>query len=67
MATGSLLGLYAFYHEIVYLHCIMVMLIVYPLIHIWEAEFKYPLMERIIYGLGEAAFLANFFIFKYRP
>jgi hypothetical protein len=23
-------------------------------------------MERIIFGLGEAAFLANYFIFKYR-
>jgi hypothetical protein len=44
----------------------MVMLIIYPLLYIWKGEFKYPLMERIIFGLGEAAFLANFFIFKYR-
>lgn len=45
----------------------MIMLILYPLVYIWKGEFKYPMLERIIFGLGEAAFLANFFIFKYHP
>jgi len=43
----------------------MIPLIIYPVLHIWKGEFKYPILERIIYGLGEAAFLALFYIFQY--
>lgn len=67
MATGALFGLYNYYHVDIYLHCVMIMLIIYPIIATWKGEFKYPVLERVIFGLGEAAFLANFFIFKYKP
>lgn len=45
----------------------MIALIIYPILHTWKGDFKYPIMERIIYFLGEAAFLALFFLFKYKP
>lgn len=66
MATGALFGLYNYYHVEIYLHCVMIMLIIYPIIAVWKGEFKHPVLERVLLGLGEAAFLANFFIFKYR-
>lgn len=52
MATGTLLGLYAYFKSDIYLHCIMIALILYPFIHIWKEDFKYPVMERVIFGLG---------------
>lgn len=42
------------------------MLIIYPVLHAWKGEFKYPVMERIIFIVGEAAFLALFYIFRYQ-
>lgn len=67
MATGALFGLYNYYQVDIYLHCVMIMLIIYSVIATWKGEFKYFVLERVLFGLGEAAFLANFFIFKYRP
>jgi hypothetical protein len=43
----------------------MIPLILYFFIYIWKGEFTYPVMERVIFGLGEAAFLAVFYLFKY--
>lgn len=45
----------------------MIALILYSVIATWKGDFYYPVGERIAFGLGEAAFLANFYIFKYRP
>ena len=45
----------------------MVMLIVYFPLHLWKGDFKYPIIERIVFFLGEAFFLTLFFIFKYKP
>jgi hypothetical protein len=67
LVVGTLLGLYQYFGSDIYLHCVMIPLILYSFIHMWKGEFKYPVMERIIFGLGEAAFLTNYFIFKYGP
>ena len=43
------------------------MLIVYPLIHAWKGEFKYPCAERVFFIIGECLFLGLYFLFKYGP
>ena len=43
----------------------MIMLIIYFLLYLWKGEFKYPVLERIIFFLGDAVLLTLFFIFKY--
>ena len=45
----------------------MIMFIVYFLMYLWKGEYKYPVLERIIFFVGEGIFLALFFIFKYKP
>lgn len=45
----------------------MIALILYFLIYLWKGEFKYPIVERIIFLLGDGAFLTMFFLFKEEP
>ena len=65
--VGVMLGLATKYSDDLYLHLTMVMLIVYPLIHAWKGEFRYPCAERVFFVIGEGLFLALFFLFKYGP
>lgn len=66
-SVGVLLGLATNYANDLYLHLAMIGIIIYPLIHLWKGEFKYPIAERIIFIIGEAAFLTIYFLFKYGP
>ncbi len=45
----------------------MISLILYFLITLWKGDYKYPVMERVIFGLGDAAFLTIYYLFKYGP
>ena len=44
----------------------MIALIIVPLLQLWKGDFKYPILERIIFFLGEAAFITLYYIFRYR-
>jgi len=66
LATSVLIALYLKYLDVIYLHLIMIMLIIYPILHAWKGDFKYPIMERVVFIIGEAAFLALFYLFKYQ-
>lgn len=65
LSTAVLTACYIYYGKDIYLHLIMIALIIYPILHLWKGDFKYPVMERIVFILGEAAFLAIYYIFKY--
>jgi len=65
LATSILIALYIQYANVIYLHLVMIMVIIYPILHAWKGDFKYPVMERIIFILGEAAFLSLYYLFKY--
>ena len=65
--VGVMLGLAQKYGTDIYLHLAVVMLIVYPLIHAWKGEFKYPCAERVSFIIGESLFLGLYFLFKYGP
>lgn len=65
LATSILIALYIQYGNVVYLHLVMIMVIIYPILHTWKGDFKYPVMERIIFIIGEAAFLSLYYLFKY--
>lgn len=65
LATSILIALYIQYVNVIYLHLVMIMVIIYPILYVWKGDFKYPVMERIIFILGEAAFLSLYYLFKY--
>ena len=65
LATSILIALYIQYVNVIYLHLVMIMVIINPILHVWKGDFKYPVMERIIFILGEAAFLSLYYLFKY--
>ena len=62
-----LVACYVYYKNDTYLQLIMIALIICPLLHLWKGDYKYPILERVIYILGEAAFLALYYLFKYKP
>ena len=67
LSTGILISLGGYYEEEKYVHCVMILLIVYSLLYLWKGEFKYQIMERVVFFLGDGAFLTLFYIFKYHP
>ena len=67
LSTSVLIGCYGYFGSDIYLHCIMISLVLYFLVYLWKGDFKYPILERVIFGLGDGAFLTIYYIFKYGP
>jgi hypothetical protein len=45
----------------------MISLIIYFLLYLWKGEYKYPILERVVFVLGDGVFLALYYLFKYKP
>ena len=67
LATGILCALSIYYNERKYLSCLLIFLAPYTAVSLIFGEFKYKIVERVIFCVGEAAFLILYFIFTYNP
>ena len=67
VSTGILAALYTTYLETKYLNCIFIVLGVYSVLYLILGEFRYKCMERVIFFLGDGAFITLYFIFTYKP
>ena len=65
--VGIMLAIYTHSQNQVPLHLAMLAILTYPFIHFWKGEFHYRIVERIVFSLGELAFILNYFLFKYAP
>lgn len=61
------MGLALKYNDSYYCHFIVIPLGLYALLYVWNGEFKFVVMERIVFILGECAFIALIELFKYAP
>lgn len=67
LSVSVLLGLALKYGDSYYCHFIVVPLGLYALLYVWNGEFKFVVAERIVFVVGEAAFIALIELFKYAP
>ena len=67
LSTGVLCGLYLYYNEKKYQNCVFIVLGTYSVLYLIFGEFKYKIMERVIFFLGDGAFITLYFIFTYNP
>ena len=66
VSTGILCALYSYYNEMKYLNCVFIVLGVYSFFYLIFGEYRYKCMERVIFFIGDGAFITLYFIFTYK-
>lgn len=67
LSTGVLSGMYVQYGDMKYMNSVFIVLGVYSILYLIFGDYRYKVVERVIFFIGDALFVALYFLFTYQP